>query len=90
MLNSNFVYAARPAVRLAVLLFAVFLSNSMGAADNVKRVPWRSGFVGSPEPPLPLVLERAFPALSFMGPISINRMPSSDRLVVLEQNNKIW
>ena len=90
MLNSNIVYAARPAVSLAILLFAVCASNSIGAADHVKRVPWRSGFVGSPEPPLPLVLERAFPKLSFMGPISINRMPSSDRMVVLEQNNKIW
>ncbi len=60
------------------------------SADNIQRVPWHSKFIGSPEPPLPLVLERAYPKLGFMGPISINRMPDCDRFLVLEQNNKIW
>ena len=75
---------------LATLLFAVCLNNSSSAADGEKRVPWQSQFIGSPEPPLPLVLERVYPKLAFMGPISINRMPDSNRFVVLEQNNKIW
>ena len=94
MLVTHLVSVLRSTVRfncfLSVLLVAVCMTKSASAADNAKRVPWQSKFVGSPEPPLPLVLERAYPKLGFMGPISINRMPDCDRFVVLEQNNKIW
>ena len=72
------------------LLVMACLGNAVFAEDNASRVPWQSKFIGSPEPPLPLVLQRAYPKLRFMGPISINRMPDSDRYLVLEQNNKIW
>ncbi len=78
------------ALSLAVVIVVSCISDSVGAGERAKRVPWQSKFIGSPEPPLPLVLERAFPKLGFMGPISINRMPDSDRFLVLEQNNKIW
>ncbi len=90
MLVSQLASFLRLAPNLTFLLVAIGLISSAAAADGVKRVSWQSNFIGSPEPPLPLVLERAFPALGFMGPISINRLPDSDRFLVLEQNNKIW
>lgn len=78
-------------VNLSVAVSIVITGlNSVNAADKLKRAEWQSKFIGSPEPPPPLVLERAFPKLGFTGPISINRLPDSDRFLVLEQNNKIW
>lgn len=91
MFESQLSSAVRATLSFTALLFIVLcLSVPTLAADDAKRVPWQSNFIGSPEPPLPLVLERAYPKLGFMGPISINRLPNSPRYLVLEQNNKIW
>lgn len=93
MLVAQLATVLRPALSFLsfnMLIIAFCISNSSQAEDGTKRVPWQSKFIGSPEPPLLLVLERAFPKLAFMGPISINRMPNDDRYLVLEQNNKIW
>ncbi len=54
------------------------------------RSEWQSPFVGSPDPAPPLIFERAFPKLSFSGPISLNRLPNSNRFLVLEQFHKIY
>jgi putative heme-binding domain-containing protein len=60
-------------------------------AAPAKRPPWTtSRFTGSPEPPLPYVSERAFPALKFSGCLDMVAMPGSDRLFVIEQAGKIF
>lgn len=76
------------------LLFALLVLFSIPfssvRAEQPKRATWQTGFVGSPEPPLPLVLQRAYANLSFSGPISLNRLPETNRFLVLEQHNRIF
>ena len=60
------------------------------ASNEPKRVPWVSGFQGSPDPPLPLALERAYTNLSFKGPTSLHRIPNENRFIVLEHWGKIF
>jgi len=60
--------------------------------DNrvVQRVPWtQSRLQGSPEPPLPYVLQPAFD-VQFDGPVSLNRIPATDQYLVCEQHGKIY
>jgi putative heme-binding domain-containing protein len=76
---------------LAIITMATLpCRGSAEEADEPKRQAWTSGFVGTPELPLPFVLEPAFPKLSFSGPISINRLPESNRYLVLEQHSRIY
>ncbi len=77
-------------VLFASVTFILASTALTATAERPTRVAWQSGFAGSPEPPLPLVLEPAFPKLSFKGPISINRLPESERYLVLEQHHKIF
>jgi putative heme-binding domain-containing protein len=66
------------------------LIGCVANAAEPARVEWtQSRLVGSPEPPPPFVLERAFPH-QFMGPISINRIPKTAQYLVLEQGGKIF
>lgn len=71
-------------------------TDESSAPPPAIRQPWQgSRITGSPEPPLPFVLERAFPGLEFDRPVSIHRMPvagpdSPRRLVVCEQGGKIF
>lgn len=59
--------------------------------DTKKRVPWTtSRVVGSPEPPPPYRLERAFPDLSFSEPLELSAVPEMDRWVVAERKGKIY
>ncbi len=56
-----------------------------------KRVPWiTSRVVGSPDPPHPYRIERAFPKLTFRNPLLLARPPVGDRLFVGEQFGKIF
>jgi uncharacterized repeat protein (TIGR03806 family) len=51
-----------------------------------KRVAWTtSRVVGSPDPPLPFTVERAFPNLKLPAPINIEREPGTDNLLVVYQ-----
>ncbi len=55
-----------------------------------KRTPWTtSKFVGSPEPPLPYVVERAFEHLNFTTPDEMQIVPGSNRLAVCEVKGKV-
>ncbi|MEZ6133680.1 MAG: PQQ-dependent sugar dehydrogenase [Pirellulaceae bacterium] len=76
--------------RIAVLMYLAFsVPMHLRAADPL-RAPWQPrGLLGSPEPPLPFVLERAFD-LEFSGPVSINRYPDSSVFLVLENDGKIF
>jgi hypothetical protein len=67
--------------------------SALDAAENdaAKRVPWTtSRITGSPEPPLPYVTQRAFPALKFTQCLDLVAAPGSDRLFVVEQEGKIF
>src|SRR5262245_38434609 len=56
-----------------------------------KRVPWTtSRIVGSPDPPAPYRLERVFPKLKFNGPVCIAQEPGTNRLLVAENEGKIF
>ncbi len=56
-----------------------------------RRIPWtRSRLSGSPEPPLPYVVTRVFPKLTFKEPLDMARTATIDRLFVVEQSGKIF
>jgi putative heme-binding domain-containing protein len=55
------------------------------------RVPWTTSHVtGSPEPPAPYRIARAFPKLTFKNPLLITNAPGTDRLFVGEQAGKLF
>lgn len=52
-----------------------------------KRISWTtSKVVGSPDPPLPYRVRRAFPKLQVNNPIGIAREPGTDQLLLIHQN----
>src|SRR6266540_68789 len=56
-----------------------------------KRIPWTtSQITGSPDPPPPYVLKRAFPRLQFKEPLDLANTPTIDRLFAVEQSGKIF
>jgi uncharacterized repeat protein (TIGR03806 family) len=77
----------------ALLLLATTASIVAGEEPSAKigkRAAWTtSRITGSPQPPLPYVTERAFPALQFKECLDIAAAPGSDRLFVVEQGGKI-
>jgi putative heme-binding domain-containing protein len=85
---------------LAVSLLGVRLSEPPGAADPpktdrpfgiVERVPWTtSRVVGSPDPPPPYRIERAFPKLTFKNPLLLTNAPGTGRLFVGEHIGKLY
>ncbi|MEQ8786009.1 MAG: PQQ-dependent sugar dehydrogenase [Pirellulaceae bacterium] len=55
------------------------------------RTPWtESRVIGSPDPPPPFRLARAFENFTFKRPLFITREPTSDRLFVVEQKGRIY
>lgn len=55
------------------------------------REPWTSSrLVGTPDPPSPYTIERAFGELAFKMPVDLASAPGSDRLFVVEQEGKIY
>src|SRR5689334_25368488 len=75
---------------LAVAGFAARLALSAAEPPPpapAGRTPWKtSRVVGSPDPPPPFKVVRAFPNLKFNHPLLITRPPGSDRLFVGEQD----
>lgn len=56
-----------------------------------KRVPWTtSQVVGSPDPPAPFTLRRAFTQLKFDEPLELQIMPGANRWVIAERKGKIF
>jgi putative heme-binding domain-containing protein len=77
-----------PFNRLPILICALAAGLSLHAAE---RVPWTTSRVrGSPEPPAPFRVERAFPKLKFVEPLDIVVIPGSQRLAVVEQHGRIF
>jgi putative heme-binding domain-containing protein len=86
---------------LAVLLLGVLsLRSDVQPADSAKgerpyglskRTPWTtSRLKGTPEPPHPYRIERAFPKLTFKDPLLLVRLPGSGRFFVGEQAGKLY
>ena len=78
---------------MAALFLAFALAGraaSTEAFELERRIPFTtSRLVGSPDPPLPYRAQRAFPKLDFKHPLYITRQPGSDRLLVVEQSERI-
>lgn len=56
-----------------------------------KRIPWTTSTItGTPEPPLPYKLDRAFPKLTFNNPLLLATAPTLKRFFVLEQHGKLF
>src|SRR5262249_20432806 len=53
-----------------------------------RRIPWNdSRVVGSPDPPLPYKVTRAFPKLTIKQPLALVPEPGTDRLFILHHLN---
>src|SRR5437870_2702640 len=56
-----------------------------------KRTPWTtSRLTGSPEPPPPYKIERAFPKLVFKNPLQLATAPGVNRFFVSEHTGKVY
>lgn len=78
-------------VLLVATLLAGFLPLVLAAELPVQRLPWTSSrIIGSPESPLPFLLEPAFPGLKFTNPVEMVRAPGSDRLFVMELSGRVF
>ena len=82
---------------LSILLTVGSAARLAPAADDGRkpaqtgRTPWTtSTVVGSPEPPPPFKVVRAFPNLKFQHPLLIARYPEGNRLVVGEQSGILY
>jgi putative heme-binding domain-containing protein len=85
----SFAVTALPLI-LAVGFGAWLAARAAEPAKSV-RTPWTtSRVVGSPEPPPPFKVVRAFPNLKFHHPLLIARPPGSDRLFVGEQAGVLY
>jgi uncharacterized repeat protein (TIGR03806 family) len=90
-------------MRLACLLTGLFFAASIfiesdGRTDDASRpfglktrIPWTtSRVVGTPDPPPPYTVQRAFPRLTFKNPVFIAQEPGTDRIFVGELSGKIY
>jgi glucose/arabinose dehydrogenase len=61
------------------------------ATASAERIPWTTSRVhGSPEPPAPFRVERAFPKITFAFPVDAVTIPGTKRIVVVEQYGRIF
>src|SRR5258708_1353479 len=69
--------------RFLVLILLTLIPSALRSAEE--RILWTtSGIHGSPEPPPPFRVERAFPKLTFDQPLEAATIPGTNRLVVVE------
>ena len=79
------------ALSIALLFVCCATWAAEPAIDAATRTPWTTSRIsGSPEPPLPYVTERVFPALTFNHCLEMAIAPGEDRLFVVEQSGKIF
>lgn len=85
------LYTFVPPAVLSLLAANVSADSAERPFGLDTRTPWtRSHLHGYPEPPPQYRLTRAFPQISFKGPIFIAQDPLSDRLFVAEYEGRIW
>src|SRR4051812_33929229 len=100
MVSSSRLNVALPALPFVVAAgLLVWLASSPAepprprGAEPAKsaRTPWAaSRVVGSPDPPPPFKVVRAFPNLKFEHPLLLARCPGTDRLFVGEQAGVLY
>ncbi len=78
-------------LRLSAII-VLFICVAAPAAEKPfgleRRIPWNdSRVVGSPDPPLPYKVARAFPKLTIKQPLSLTPEPGTNRLFVLQHLN---
>jgi len=55
-----------------------------------QRVAWTTSRIhGTPDPPLPMVTERAFPNLTFDRPVDLMSVPGTDQMLMVELGGKL-
>lgn len=70
--------------------YRAFLGFLFCFSLSAERVQWTtSRLVGSPDPPSPYRLVRAFPAVKFKNPVFIAQHPTSERIFIGEYGGKI-
>jgi putative heme-binding domain-containing protein len=82
-----------PFVRSTLLriLSAAVLSFCGDLAFAQERVPWTGSRIqGTPDPAPPFIVERMYPGLTFSKPLDVTPIPGTDRLVVLEEEGKMY
>src|SRR5687767_5161958 len=86
------VHMREPRPRIVQGLMAAALCSMLSATGvAAERVPWTTSRIqGSPEPPPPFQVERAFSKLTFVAPIDVVPIPGTDRMVVVEQKGRIF
>lgn len=84
-------------IRAALLGTLVLAASPLFSEETAQpfglqsRVPWStSNVVGTPEPPPPYMVERAFPRLKFDHPVYIAQEPGTNRFLVAELSGKIY
>jgi uncharacterized repeat protein (TIGR03806 family) len=84
-------------MRLAVIVgglaccVAICRAQEKHAVGIAKRVPWTTSKIhGSPDPPAPYRVERAFEHLKFAEPLDLVSAPGTNRLFVAERYGKIF
>lgn len=76
-------------VRFLLLALPALLPVPLLSAEA--RIPWTTSRIhGTPEPPPPYRVERAFPNLTFEKPLEAVTIPGTNRLVVIEQAGQIY
>lgn len=81
----------RPIAVLLTLVFMAWPGEVAGEPNPTGRKPWTtSRVVGSPDPPPPFRVVRAFPNLKFEHPLLLVRYPEGDRLIVGEQGGALY
>jgi putative heme-binding domain-containing protein len=86
-LSSRNVRAILRGIGIAWIVLAACAANALAAAD---RPVWAASRVrGTPEPPPPFALERAFPGLTFTKPMEAATIPGTHRVLLLEQAGRL-
>jgi glucose/arabinose dehydrogenase len=74
---------------IAALLVAT-ASNLFAGEAGIPKAVWKaSRLIGSPDPPLPLRVERVFPELKLDEPVALRELPTGGRFIVLQRKGQI-
>ena len=73
-----------------VVLFNVYSVDKI-SANAQQRIAWTQSRVsGSPEPPKPYAVKRAYPKLNFKSPVEVMPLGRTGRMMLLEVGGKLW
>ena len=83
--RSGFRQSLAPLLLMMLLIAVLEASASMLVAADRQRVPWTtSKVVGSPDPPLPYRVSRAYEKLPLFAPVYLRPEPGTDRIFFVD------